>query len=122
MILTGLILISLAGIAEGIMDKLQFHYDRSWFKGKNDNFWNPLVSWMNKYSNEHFIQRKPKFLGSTTIFVFVTDGWHLMKFCRNLFLWAGFGMMLCNNMWDVAYVVASRGLYGIMFTLIFKKL
>jgi hypothetical protein len=83
-----LILIFLSGMCEGVMDTLTFHYKR--FEKKHpkakDKFWNPEYSWLNKYDS----QMKPKFIGSTTVFVFVTDGWHLFKWLKNLTLFASF--------------------------------
>ena len=68
--------IFVAGIFEGVMDGLQFHYD------KPDQFWNPAISWKNKYKNHDPLQGET-FAGK--YMVFTTDGWHLMKFGRNLF-------------------------------------
>lgn len=68
----------LSGVADGVADGLQFHYD------KPDQFWNPDISWTNKYKN-HDPSQGPKFFGSTDFLVWTTDGWHLMKFSRDLF-------------------------------------
>ena len=68
---------ALAGIANGVMDTLQFHYSSSIFPPKS-LFWNPAISWRNKYKNGD-PKEGPRFPGSTTIFVALTDGWHLMK-------------------------------------------
>lgn len=64
-----------AGCFEGVMDGLQFHYDGS------HPFWQPDISWRNKYINKDPNQGKT-FRGK--YLVFTTDGWHLMKFGRNL--------------------------------------
>lgn len=66
-----------AGLANGIMDTLQFHYASSIFP-PGSKFWDPAVSWRNKYKNGSPSQG-PRFPGSTTIFVALTDGWHLAK-------------------------------------------
>lgn len=74
------IFISLAGLAEGLMDWLQFRYA---FTG-DSKFWNPQLSWYNKW--------KPgttdveKFWQSSRALVFLTDGWHLLKWLRNRFI------------------------------------
>lgn len=83
-----LILIFLSGMFEGVMDTLSFRYMRFELKHPKakDKFWNPEYSWLNKYNS----QMKPKFIGSTTVFVFVTDGWHLFKWLRNIALFASF--------------------------------
>lgn len=59
-IIVGLIFIIISAIAKSIMDKLQFHYERSIFiKFKNQQFWNPEISWKNKW-----VSYKPKtFIG-----------------------------------------------------------
>ena len=50
MIYIGFLLFILSGMFEAVMDKLQFHYEQSIFKNfKNQLFWNPDVSWKNKY-------------------------------------------------------------------------
>ena len=66
------------------MDTLQFHYSQSVFKkSENQLFWNPDLSWENKYKRdgEGSLIRPltPKFFGSTTFLVFATDAWHLLK-------------------------------------------
>jgi hypothetical protein len=69
----------LAGLCNGVMDTLQFHFGASRLAGRKDRFWNPRISWKNKYK-----QGNPdlgaRFPGSTTVFVFVTDAWHLFQF------------------------------------------
>ena len=77
MIIFSILSFGLAGLFNGVMDTLQFHYGSSPFP-KDSLFWNPSLSWRNKYKNGDPGQG-PRFPGSTTIFVLVTDGWHLMK-------------------------------------------
>lgn len=80
-------LLVFSSISNGVMDTIQFHYQGSVFDGGNDQFWNPKVSWENKYAKgPDGIQRpyKPRYFGSTTFLSFTTDGWHLFK---ALFLW-----------------------------------
>lgn len=70
----------IAGAANGVMDTLTFHYSASRFSKLSESaqaFWNPALSWCNKYASCD--NRSPKFPGSTTIFVMFTDGWHLAK-------------------------------------------
>jgi len=71
---------AVAGAFEGTMDYLQFHYDG------NSQFWQPDISWMNKYKN-----RDPRqgltFMGRW--FVTGTDGWHAMKGGKNAFTVVG---------------------------------
>ena len=47
-------MISLSAISESIMDKIQFHYDKSIFSTEKYNqlFWNPIESWKNKWKDD----------------------------------------------------------------------
>lgn len=78
-------LVFLAGIFNGTMDALQFHYRETMFsRWNNDAFFNPAQSWMNKYKKDEegklVKPLRPRFWGSTTYFSFMTDAWHLAKF------------------------------------------
>ncbi len=65
------------GMADGGVDVLQFRYSKSVFpqRGKGRQFWDPKVSWKNKYG--HWMPL------STTAGVRWTDGWHQFKGIRN---------------------------------------
>lgn len=79
-----LILMILAGVCKAVMDTLQFHFHESVFTHKQDGvvgllkdrFWNPEMSWINKYKDGDK-SKGEKFFGSSTVFVAFTDGWHL---------------------------------------------
>ena len=124
MIVLGMILVLAAGVAEAGMDTLSHHYYSSIFSMKNDNFWNPAYSWTNKYKNND-PHAGSKFFGSTTFLVWLTDGWHMFKFIRNLLLWMAivFVVYPCPNVtWVIVAAVISRILYGIAFETAYKKL
>jgi len=112
-----LILILCAGFCEGLMDALQFHYDISFFK--NDLFWNPENSWKNKYKDGDHL-KGPKFLFSTTLFVSLTDGWHLMKLFRNILIFISLpllGFLSSSILIFLVYAIISRIIYGVGFYL-----
>lgn len=81
------VFIILAGCANGIMDTLQFHYAKSKWARLNPLFWNPSISWKNKYKTDKegnlLEPLRPKYPGSTTWLVWTTDAWHLFKFIYN---------------------------------------
>lgn len=80
-----------AGLSNGVMDSLQFHYPATVFSNVqrfDPQFWNPAESWKNKYKNRD-VKQGEAFKGSSTVFVFVTDGWHLVKFLMLKFLFLG---------------------------------
>jgi len=117
-----IILVGIAGYCEAIMDKLLFHYNNSSFKFKpNQHFWNPAISWVNKYKQD---LKTPRFFGSTTLFVFMTDAWHFFKFLRTTFLFIGLGMLAfhpTNILFVVFSVSICRIVYGLSFTYFFSK-
>lgn len=74
----------IAGFAEGNREILRHDYaafERVW-PGANDNFWNPALSWRNKWKNGDPAQGEA-FLGSTSILIPFTDGTHLAGAVRN---------------------------------------
>ena len=78
------ILIGLVGLSKAIQDIIQFHFDLSIFSlFKNQNYFNPNLSWKNKYNIS-----KNKIISYLfqTVFVFITDFWHLIGFFRTLFI------------------------------------
>lgn len=86
-ILIILFLLFLAGAFNGVMDALQFHNGCSYFD--NNQFWCPNQSWVNKWALDeegNAIVGEERFFGSSTAFVFLTDGWHLAKFLQLLFI------------------------------------
>ena len=82
-------LVFLAGACDGVNQALQYQYDpfKKVFPNANDQFWKPSMSGANKYKNGDPSQGA-KFPGSTTCFVFLTDGYHLTRFANHL-LWSG---------------------------------
>ena len=75
-----LFLLFLAGILNAIMDVLSFRYKTSIFSKytKLQDFFDPQKSWVNKYKDNN-PELGPKFFGSKTFLVFLTDAWHLAK-------------------------------------------
>lgn len=77
----------LAWACNGMMDRIQFHWDTApqWMK-KLDWFFNPEKSWIRKWkvdskSKPVYKDGKlvPRFFLSDTLLVSFTDGWHLLK-------------------------------------------
>jgi hypothetical protein len=75
----------LSGALDGTIETLSFHYCngfKSVFPNANDQFWNAAVSWTNKYKNGCPLEG-PKFTGSTTYLVSLTDAYHALRTARN---------------------------------------
>jgi len=84
------LLIGLSGVFNGIADTLKDHYSVSIFPkegetllGKGPIFWNPVISWKNKYKDWDGGDKQPAFIGAKTWLVSLTDAWHLAKAAQN---------------------------------------
>jgi hypothetical protein len=75
-----IVFIALAAICNATQDTLAHHFSVSIFKGKNEKFWNPAVSW-----------QVAKFIPFTK---YKLDAWHIHKSVSLLFL---FTAMLCYH-------------------------
>ena len=78
------VFVILSAVCKAVKDTLQFHFYDSIFDKCNHQFWNPDVSWKNKYKDGEI--GVPKFCGSTTLFVWLTDAWHLFDMLGILFM------------------------------------
>lgn len=75
-----------SGFLDGTIEAIKFHYDSGFkprFKNVDDQFWNPDVSWTNKYKNGN-PDEGPKFRGSTNSLVCLTDAYHGLRTAKNL--------------------------------------
>lgn len=83
-----ILLLFISFSAYAVMWTLQFHYFNSVFGRLNPYWWNPGISHINKWQiyDDGVIKRNEKgkriekFPGSSTIFVWLTDAFHLFQF------------------------------------------
>lgn len=80
-----IILYMLVGVVNAVMDTLRDKFKESVFSSWNENFWNPLKSWKNKWKNGDPAQGE-RFPLSSTALVFLTDAWHLSKWLMFTFI------------------------------------
>jgi len=117
-----LIFIALAAICNAIMDVLQFHYENSIFCKTNDmphskrnQYWNPEISWLNKYIGGDDTKglRKIWFMDYPA---FLTDGWHLFKSLMILFICASVSLIVFDfKIWSF---ISNRYLAFLLLLLI----
>ena len=127
-----LILCILAGIAKSIQDVISFQYEYSFFNGcvLFWDEWNPVQSWKNKYKqDEHgrVIRKngKPveKFLGSSTVFVCITDPWHFFDKLKYVCI---FTVALLAGLFSTSWFVVVSGVvlfytaFHVFYTYIWK--
>jgi len=114
-----------AGVSEGTAEALKWHYEATGFK--NDKYWNPEISWRNKYKNGNTAQGAA-FFGSTTFLVWTTDGYHLARSIRSAMIMTGVLLTpdLKGQRWyiyiakAVMYSVAYTSGFHLSYSLIFK--
>lgn len=94
-----------SGCLDGLSETIDFHYTKfqSVFPNANPQFWNPAISWVNKYKNNNPADGR-KFLGSEGTLVFLTDAYHALRTARN-----------CINTATLVYYIekTNRGNYSL---------
>jgi len=114
-----LILLILSSISKAVLDTLSFHFNGSIFTRFNRDWWDPAVSWENKY--------KSKLCCAKTMFVFLTDAWHLFQFlflsCIQLAILTAvnMSMLLTWHFWVIGFI-GLKILNGLVFELFYKKI
>lgn len=117
-----LLFIILSAIMWAILQTLMWHPDTNILSKKYSNFWNPNYSYKNKYARytgtdiPNLIMMKPRFFGSTTFLVWLTDGWHLVdKFFITFIMLA-----IVNYSHMTMYAIADFIIYYLVFTGVFE--
>jgi hypothetical protein len=67
-------LFAVAGAADGINQSLLHHR-----LGQGDQFWDPTISWKNKYRDWDGGDKRAAYIGSKSFLVWTTDGYHLTR-------------------------------------------
>jgi len=83
-----------AGLASGFGDAIVFKYDQTFlpkgsdkFLGKTEQYWNPEISWQNKWKSGG-PQNGERFPLSASALVSLTDAWHMADFLERTSLQA----------------------------------
>tara|TARA_R100001509_G_scaffold17744_1_gene8919 strand:+ start:846 stop:1487 length:642 start_codon:yes stop_codon:yes gene_type:complete len=115
----------LAGALNGVNQDLLFHYHefQNTFPNANPDFWDPSISWVNKYKNGDPLQGEA-FPGSSTIFVAATDGYHATVAGRNLMITTAICLSPKTKGWKpfVKRTLLYSLSYGLGFELVYGKL
>lgn len=119
-------LMTCAGANNAVNNVLQHDYAsfKATFPNAHDSYWNPDISWRNKYKNGDPEQGEA-FWGSSTVFVGVTDGYHLTNCIRNNMVCAAFAFKIGDwkkRKWYywVADFVSYSIAYGIGFNVTYE--
>ncbi len=124
-IIATIILLIVSFSAYAVIWTLQYHYESSIFRSLDPFFWNPKICWWGKYSGVFYkdgiAHYTPKFWGSTHIFVFVTDGPHLIQFIFLNSIFLALAINIEQYHWIINFI-AIRIICGIVFNLFFDKI
>ncbi len=119
-------LIFISGCAYGTMATMSYHFSNSIFMNKNIQFWNPTVSWANKYSDPRELIRK-KWLG-VPVPVMFTDGYHLIQAIFLTLLFSAMAIIptlhvevVVNNWFEIIrFFILLRLTFGVGFVLFYN--
>lgn len=113
----GIIASLISGVSKAFRDTLAHHFETSIFRNLNPQFWNPVLSGNNKWKNGDKKQGE-KFLFSSTLWVALTEAWHVFEMLNVFFICVGVGFLVFYmGLWGA---VIARILYGISFTIAYR--
>ena len=126
-------LIISAAICKAVMDTVQFKYEDSIFSKmsqKKQNWFNPKISWKNKYKNND-PKQGAKFFGSTTFLVWTTDAWHFFQMIMltsiqmvgaiPIAIIIGKYVLVTTIILTIIYKIIFGALFEFFWTLVFPK-
>lgn len=121
-----MVLLVCSGVAKSVKDTLQHHYLGSVFSRLNPLFWDASKSWLNKYKADVY-PLQPKFFGSTTFFVFVTDAWHFFDTIQSTCWQVSLSLLLCSYFglewyWFLAFLLGVKILVSVPFEITYRAL
>lgn len=115
---TTIILVIIVIVANATQDEIRFHWSRlfgHWFKpgSKLEKWFNPAISWQNKYYNSRWLT----FIFSTLL-VWMTDFWHLLKFIIINSIVIAFFLLLGGSQFIsdwILVIVGSNVVWGTLY-------
>lgn len=119
--ITILLLYIVVGVVNAVMDRIRNTYSETIFSHLKTDYWNPERSWVYKWKNGDPKQGE-RFPFSSTILVFLTDGWHLCKWLMftiiEICICLDFEVSWC---YMVAGVLVLKVVRGLGFNFFYEK-
>ena len=111
-------LVLLARSFNALMDTLAHRHSSSIFKNTKPTSFFGKNSWMRKYKEYNF-KKGPRFPGSTTFLVFLTDGWHLFQ----LLMFLSFQTAIAIHLpYPIYFILIAEFAGGLTFQLFYNKI
>jgi len=108
------VFVALASASKAIKDTLSFHFGKSIFSQLDPMYWNPNISWKNKYTDWPD-DPSPAFPLADTFLVFLTDAWHLFDFTMLICLLIAVHLK-GSLLWGlVIYAIVFNGIYYMVY-------
>ncbi|WP_216726124.1 hypothetical protein [Hymenobacter siberiensis] len=127
LIVSAAVLLGIAATAKAAVDTLTHQAGNNIFEAMG-SWWDARTSWKNKYKPGSWEagHPTPRFWGSTSLFVFVTDFWHFADFIYlTAFLLSGLlcGLAIADSpWWAVPLVVLTyKAAFGAVFELLYQR-
>lgn len=113
-------------ISDAAIDTLSFKYNKSIFSHLNSEFWNPKRSYRNKFKNKMPFKGSAYF-GSQTIFAFLTDGFHLLRFISYTSAILSAIFLMESGKFDIWYeyillIILGKITYDYIFFFFYRKI
>jgi len=96
------------GILQAVQETLNDRYNKSIFRNLNEFFWNPKLSWRNKYKEGNPLKGRKKIFWNINVPVQITDAFHMIKVLQV----TGLAAIAANNLVEFVYL-------GIIFNVVF---
>ena len=117
MILTAILMLLFIA-CDAAQDAITHNFEKSIFRNLNPYYFDPSKSWVNKYKDNNPLEG-PKFFGSTTFLVWLTDFWHLLKFIKMNCIWIA--LAVSTYWWIYPLGMLFHGVFFEVFYRLFKK-
>lgn len=115
MITTAFLMMFIFVVCDALQDVITYNFDTSVFRNTNRKYFDPRISWKNKYKDCN-PNKGERFFGSTTFLVWLTDFWHLLKFIKMNIVWIALAVAL--GIWWI--YLAGMLFHGIIFELSYR--
>lgn len=124
-VIISLVLFGLAAICDAIRDKITHHFEKSIFNKMNPKWWNPKISWRNKYVDGD-LKKGFRYKGPLAAMNNFLDAWHTFKVIEIILLASavviqmptfGFGFLAYG-----AYMIAFGIVWNIPFNTFYNKI
>lgn len=118
-------LMCLSSVFRALHNTLIHHFSTSIFKGKNDQWWDPNISWLNKYKNNDVKQGFKKWFGNINYPVQITDGWHFFNTLEIITNWLTvvavlvMGLSITDWFTGIVFIILSFVCYNLTFSIFY---